>query len=182
MKSLRLERYPFCARGCLTEKKKERKKLGENWMVNSIESYCSGLLSNHNVFLCFQFNSSSCRCYRISFPRIVFFAHVCSETRSSSPQKEAYGILMTVNYFTNINSQRLNSKLGIYFLKSTWNHRKQFKFQWRGRGGYTVWSFNWSFSIIKIILSLLQSRYNSVNLTICIDCCLSSAVYLTIPD
>ena len=37
IKSLRLERYPFCARRCLGKKKK---KLGENWMVLSIEAYC----------------------------------------------------------------------------------------------------------------------------------------------
>ena len=37
IKSLRLERYPFCARRCQGKKKK---KLGENWMVHSIEAYC----------------------------------------------------------------------------------------------------------------------------------------------
>ena len=68
-------------------------------MANSIEAYCSGLLSNHNGLMRFQFNGSSCR-YRISFPLIVFFdAHVCSETRSSSPQKQARAILMTVTFF-----------------------------------------------------------------------------------
>ena len=100
MKSFRLDCYPFCARRCLSLKKKERKKLGENWMVHSIEAYCSGLLSKHNGFMRSQFNSSSCRCYRISCPVIVFFGvHVCSETKSSSPQKQAHGILMTVTLF-----------------------------------------------------------------------------------
>ena len=74
-------------------------------MVHWIEADCSGLLSKHNGFMCFQLNSSSCRCYRISCPLIVLFGvHVCSETRSTSPQKQAHEILMTVTISLTPNS------------------------------------------------------------------------------
>ena len=63
-------------------------------MANSIEAYCSGLLSNHNSLMRFQFNGSSCR-YRISFPLIVFFdAHVCSETSLQVLQNKAAKIIL----------------------------------------------------------------------------------------
>ena len=87
-----------------------------------------------------------------------------------------------LHYFTNINSQRLNSKLGNCFLKSTWKSSQTIQVPMEREGRLHCLKLNWISSIIKIILNLLQSRYNSVNLTICIDCCLSSAVYLTIPD
>ena len=91
-------------------------------MVHSIEAYCSGLPSNRNGFIRFQFNSSSSLVdieFRVR--SVVFFdLHDRSETRSSSSRKQAHEILMTVTFFFyNINSQRFN--FGI--------HSKKCKFQ-----------------------------------------------------
>ena len=70
-------------------------------MVHSIEAYCSGLPSNLNGFIRFQFNSSSSLVdieFRVR--SVVFFdLHDRSETRSSSSRKQAHEILRTVTIF-----------------------------------------------------------------------------------
>ena len=50
IKTLRLERYPFCARRC-----QGKKKLGENWMVHSIEAYCLRLEARWFYVLLIQY-------------------------------------------------------------------------------------------------------------------------------
>ena len=70
-------------------------------MVHSIEAYCSGLPSNRNGFIRFQFNSSSSLVdieFRVR-PVVFFDLHDRSETRSSSSRKQAHEILTTVTIF-----------------------------------------------------------------------------------
>ena len=66
-------------------------------MVYWIEAYCSGLPSNRNGFIRFQFNGSSLIDIEFSVRSVVFFdLHDRSETRSSSSRKQAHEILTTL--------------------------------------------------------------------------------------
>ena len=118
-------------------------------MVHSIEAYCLSLvcLRTKMVYagvyvlliqsLLLSLLSNSVSAHSVFF----FFVHVRSETRSSLPRKRAHEILMTVTFYN------INSQVAI-----------------KGREEVALSEvFNWISSKIKVILNLLQSRYNSVN-------------------
>ena len=167
---------------------KFKKRRERNW--ERIEWFTRSKLI---VLVCFQ--STMVLCALISIAPLVDVIEFRVRSSSSSAymfapkpdpvrlKSKRMKFLWQLHYFTLINSQRFNSKLGNCFLKSTYKSSQTMQVSMEGEGRLHAWSFNWISSIlIKIILNLLQSRCNSNNLTICIDCCLSNTVYLTILD
>ena len=77
-------------------------------MVDSIEAYCSGLLSKHNGFMRFLFSLLSNFIFAHCLLHCLLIVNVRSETKYSSPRKQWNSYDMHVQYF-NINSQRFNS-------------------------------------------------------------------------
>ena len=131
-------------------------------MVHSIEAYCSGLPSNRNGFIRFQFNSSSSLVdieFRVR--SVVFFdLHDRSETRSSSSRKQAHEILTTVTiFFTTLTPNGLT----LEFIPKTASSNK-------GGGRLRCLKCLTEFKCIT------KYEYNSVHLTAGIYHCLSNTV------
>ena len=186
MKSLRLERYPFCARRCLTKKrKKERKKLGEKWMVHSIEAYCSGLPSNRNGFIRFQFNSSFSLVYieflvRSSSSSAYMIAPKPDPVRLESKRMKS---LWQLQYFTTLTPSGLTRQIRQLFPWRYMEFIPKNASSNKGGGGLRCLKCLSEF-LIKIILNVLQSTNitRSVHLTADVYHCLCNALYLTISD
>ena len=157
---MRTERCPFCARRCLSKKRK--KKLGENWMVHSIEAYCSGLprtamvlfASNSMALLLLISNFVSAPSSSSTYDR--------SETRSSSSRKQAHEILMTVTIF--FTTLTLNG-LTLEFIPKNASSNK-------GGGRLRCVKCLTEFKCIT------KYEYNSVHLIAGIYHCLSNTVYI----
>ena len=107
---MRIERYPFCARRCLSKKEKET---GRELNGSLDRSLLFWFATNRNGFIRFQFNGSSLVDIEFRVRSVVFFdLHDRSETRSSSSRKQAHEILMTVTtFFTTLTPNGLTRRI-----------------------------------------------------------------------
>ena len=185
IESLPLERYPFCTRLQMSKQKK-KKKLGENWMViHSIEVYCSGLPSNRNGFIRFQFNSSFSLVYieflvRSSSSSAYMIAPKADPVRLESKRMKS---LWQLQYFTTLTPSGLTRQIRRLFPWRYMEFIPKNASSNKGGGGLRCLKCLSEF-LIKIILNVLQSTNitRSVHLTADVYHCLSNAVYLTISD
>ena len=135
MKSFRLDCYPFCARRCLSLKKRRER----NW--ERIEWFTRSKLI---VLVCFRSTMVLCALNSIaplvdviefrvssSSSSAYMFAPKPNPVRLKSKRME---FLWQLHYFTLINSQRFNSKLGNCFLKSTCKLSQTMQVSMEGEG------------------------------------------------
>ena len=146
---------------CLSKKKK--KKLGENWIVHSIEVYCSGLPSNRNGFIRFQFNSSFSLVYieflvRSSCSSAYMIAPKADPVRLESKRMKS---LWQLQYFTTLTPSGLTRQIRQLF---PWRYIEFIpKDASSNKGGLSpriAWTWKFWIRSVHVICARLVDRSN----------------------
>ena len=116
IKSLRLERYPFCARRCLRKKKKKLRELRNRWFtrLKLIVLVCFRTtmgLCGFNSIAPLDLVTIKFRVRSLASSSAFMFAPKPDPVRLESNASAWNSYDMQLQYF-NINSQRFNSRLG----------------------------------------------------------------------